>query len=79
MAIEYRKKLAVLTDIVSVEDAEPLLGWAQKGRDLKVDLSGCSHLHPASLQVLLAAGAQVVAWPHDVGLSRWLQTILPGR
>jgi hypothetical protein len=79
MAIEYRKKLAVLTDMVSVEDAEPLLGWAQKGKDLKVDLSGCSHLHPASLQVLLAAGAQVTAWPTEPALARWLQTILPGR
>ncbi len=30
MAIEYRKNLALFRDVVSVEEAEPLLEWLQK-------------------------------------------------
>lgn len=80
MPVETKKKLAVLSEVVSVEDAEPLLAWAQqKGKDLRVDLSACSHLHPAALQVLLAAGVQVQAWPAEPVLTQWLQSVLRER
>ncbi len=79
MPIDYRKKLAVFADVITVEDAEPLLAWAQQRKDCKVDLSACSHVHPANLQVLLAADAEVTAWPTDEGLAAWLRTVLRGR
>lgn len=76
MAIEYRKKLALLKDVVTVEDAEALLEWLQKKSAARVDLAACTHLHPANLQVLMAARPGVNAWPHDAGLAAWLRSAL---
>ena len=76
MAIEYKKKVVVLTDIDSVDDAEGLLEWLQNKPSAKVDLSACTHLHPANLQVLMAAQCRVTHWPQDPGLRTWLETAL---
>ena len=72
MAIEYKKNLAVFSDVASVEEAEALLEWLQKKPAARVDLSACTHLHSANLQVLMAAKPVVSAWPVDTGLATWL-------
>ena len=74
MPIEFRKNLAVLREVVSVEEAEPLLEWLQKKPAGKVDLADCTHLHPSSLQVLMACKAKIHTWPKDNNLSLWLQS-----
>ena len=79
MAIEFRKSLAVFRDVVSVEEAEGLLEWLQKKPSAKVDLASCVHLHPANLQVLMAAGATVTAWPQEAALAGWIKSALAGR
>ena len=79
MAIEYKKNRVVIGGVVSVEDAEALLEWLQKKSAAKVDLSECTHLHPANLQVLMAAKAAVSAWPADSGLAAWLKSALPAQ
>ena len=76
MPIDYKKKQAVFQDIVSVEEAEELLGWLQKRVSAKVNLSACTHLHPANLQVLIAAKTKVAAWPRDPDLHAWLESVL---
>jgi len=76
MGMEFRKKLALLSDAVGVEDAEKLLEWLQGKPNAKVDLSACTHLHPANIQVLLAAHVPVIAWPNDAALSEWLRPVL---
>ncbi|MBK1720697.1 hypothetical protein [Thiocystis violacea] len=76
MAVEYKKNLVVFHDVVGVEDAEALLEWLQKKRTAKVDLSACTHLHPANLQVLMASKPAVQAWPADAPLRAWLEPIL---
>jgi hypothetical protein len=76
MSIEYKKNLVLFTDVVSVEDAEPLLEWLQKKSAARVDLSACTHLHPANLQVLMAAKPVISAWPTDIGLATWLKSAL---
>jgi hypothetical protein len=76
MPILFEKNLARFCDAASGEEAEGLLEWLQKWPAAKADLSECSHLHPANLQVLLAAGTRVAAWPNDLGLSAWLKTVL---
>lgn len=76
MPIEYKRKQAIFQDIVSVEDAEELLGWLQKRTSAKVNLSACTHLHPANLQVLMAAKTQIAAWPKDKDLHAWLESAL---
>lgn len=45
MGMEFRKKLALLSDSVGVEDAERLLEWLQNKPAAKVDLSA---LYPYS-------------------------------
>jgi len=76
MAIEYKKNLALFSDVVSVDEAEALLEWLQKKSSARVDFSTCSHLHPANLQVLMAAKPVISAWPTDAGLAIWLQSAL---
>jgi hypothetical protein len=76
MPIEYKKGCAVFSDVVSVEDAEGLLEWLQNESAARVDLSACTHLHPANLQVLMAAKPVISAWPRDAGLAAWLVTAL---
>lgn len=74
MSIEFKKNQAFLKDVVSVEDAESLLEWLQKKTAAKVDFSACTHLHPANLQVLMAAKPKVSAWPEDTVFTAWLQS-----
>jgi hypothetical protein len=76
MPIEFKQKQATFRDLVRVEEAEGLLEWLQKNPDAKLDLSACSHLHPANLQVLMAAKAVIARWPEDSDLRAWLQTVL---
>jgi len=76
MAIEYQNNLAVLSEVVSVEEAEALLEWLQKKSAARVDLSACTHLHPANLQVLMVAHPVISAWPTDPGLATWLKSAL---
>lgn len=76
MAIEYKKNHAVFSDVVSVDGAEALLEWLQKKPTGRVDLSACTHLHPANLQVLMAGKPAISAWPKDTGLATWLQSAL---
>lgn len=76
MPIDYKKNQATLCDIVSVEDAEGLLDWLQNKPTAKIDLAGCTHLHPANLQVLMAAKSRVSHWPKDASLRVWIEAAL---
>ena len=77
MAISYKRNMAVLEGTISVEAAEDLLQWLQKHPKAKADLSGCTHLHAADLQVLMAARVPVAVWPRDEDLKTWLTAALP--
>jgi hypothetical protein len=66
----------VFDEIASVEEAEGLLEWLQNRPAAKVNLSACTHIHPADLQVLMAAKIHVAAWPKDASLRAWLETAL---
>jgi len=76
MPIEFKKNQALFTEVVSVEEAETLLEWLQKKPSAKLDLSACVHLHPANLQVMMAAGASIAAWPADAAFTGWLKSAL---
>jgi hypothetical protein len=78
MGIEYDKKTARLIDFVSVEDAETLLEWLQANPKGRLDLTACTHLHAANLQVLMAAKPPIAAWPANPDLALWLQSALNG-
>ena len=76
MPIEYRGLRAVLQGMVEVEEADALLAWLQDTHGAEVDLAGCTHLHPANLQVLLAGAVRVAEWPHEATLRTWLEPVL---
>lgn len=72
----YKKTVAVLEGVCTVEEAEDLLIWLQNRPRAKVNLKRCTHLHAALLQVLMATGVPVSAWPEDPGLRVWLEVAL---
>ena len=76
MPIEFQKKAAVFRDVVGVDEAEGLLEWLQQKPKARVDLAACTHLHPANLQVMMAARPIVSQWPEDVSLRAWLEPVL---
>lgn len=76
MPIHFDDQQAVFSGIVSVEEAESLLEWLQAHPGAPLDLAACTHLHAASLQVLMAAKAHVAAWPQEADLAAWLKTTL---
>lgn len=79
MTIEYTKNQAIFKDVVSVEDAEELLGWLQKKSSPRVDFAACTHMHPANLQVLMVAKPTVSAWPEDTIFKGWLNSVFDVR
>ena len=76
MGIEFKETTAYLVGTVSAEEAETLLGWLQREKNASVDLSGCTHLHTANLQVLMAAQPNITIWPQDQELAFWLKNVL---
>jgi len=76
MGIEFKEKTAYLFGNVSAEEAETLLGWLQREKNASVDLSDCTHLHTANLQVLMAAQPNIIIWPQDQELAFWLKNAL---
>ena len=76
MTMEYDDDQAVFRGVIGVDEAEPLLAWLQGHAAGRIDLSACRHLHPANLQVLMAARATIHAWPTDSGLAMWLESAL---
>ena len=76
MTMTFKRNQLLLADTVGVEEAERLLEWLQGKRTVRVDLGACTHLHPANLQVLMAAAPTVTAWPADAGLASWLMPAL---
>ncbi|HBG18210.1 MAG TPA: hypothetical protein DDY32_02760 [Desulfobulbaceae bacterium] len=76
MPITFKKDRVVFSDMASGEDAERLLEWLQKHPKGKIDLSECTHLQPANLQVLMAAKRSILAMPQDRLLADWLSSAL---
>jgi hypothetical protein len=76
MPIEFKKNRVLFRDEASVEEAEGLLEWLQTRPTAKVDLSACSHMHTANLQVLMTARASIASWPKSAELRAWLEPAL---
>ena len=78
MTIRRADDAILLEDVCAVEDAEILMQQLLDGATL-IDWSGCTHLHTACLQVILAAGLPIHGTPANPALARWLAPILhPG-
>jgi hypothetical protein len=77
MPIRLMKTKAVFEGAIAVEDADALQAWLSEGGTRPVDLARCTHLHPASLQVLLSAAVPIKAMPADTDLAAWLAPLFP--
>ncbi len=81
MTFSWKDDVLACTGALGVDDAELLLQELTQDRGPGVpgaDLSACSHVHAACLQVLMAAGVRVTAWPLDAALGAWLRAALAG-
>lgn len=76
MTISFKKDRVVFSGMADGEDAEKLLQWLQKHPKGKIDLTACTHLHPANLQILMAAQCTLFAKPKDTFLAVWLDSAL---
>lgn len=76
MAITYKKNSAVFSEVADGEEAEALLEWLHQHPKAKIDLKACTHLHPANLQVLMAARCSVHKPPADDELRKWIGSAL---
>jgi len=72
MPVNYRKTVAVLEGVCTVEEAEGLLEWLSQHPRGKVKLKRCEHLHSAILQVLMAIKPPISAPPDDPEMAAWL-------
>lgn len=78
MPLTFTATTVHFTDICTVEDALPLLEFLKGGDAREVDLSACTYLHTALLQLLLAARPAMAAPPADPCLARWVAPLLLG-
>lgn len=74
MTIQVKGKLLKLVDSCPVEEAETLYEKLLDKPDVKLDLSGCQHMHSAVLQALLMQPREIKRPPTDAFLK---QMVLP--
>lgn len=79
MPLTYQGDVASFVDVVGVEEAEGLLQWLQEHPEGTADLSACTHLHAALLQILMAGAVAVSSWPRDLPFENWLTAALANR
>lgn len=72
MTMELRNQVAVLSDAVSIDEAETLLGWMLAEPGLALDLTHCEHMHTAVLQLLLYVRPVIQHLPNSRLLRQWL-------
>lgn len=72
MPIIMEGDLAILDAHCAIEEAETLLDWLRATASPRVDLAGCTHMHAAVLQTLLAMRPAVVAAPAVPFLAQFL-------
>jgi hypothetical protein len=77
MALELKRTIASFTGSCGAEEAAELHEWLSARRAPKADLSACTHLHSALLQLLLAGRVPISKPPKDPFLARWVAPLLP--
>lgn len=76
MPIRYDDDLARFEAACTVDEALPLAEWLEATAAPRVDLSACTDLHTALLQLLLAARPAVDGAAADAFLARWIGPLL---
>ena len=78
MSVRLDGNVILLEGPCRVEDAEPLLGLLQDGRERTVDLTDAEHLHAAVLQILMALRPAIQGAARDAFLQDWIVPALIG-
>jgi hypothetical protein len=76
MPLTFTATKVHFTDVCTVEDALPLLEFLKGGEACEADLSACTFLHTALLQLLLTVRPRMGAPPADPSLARWVAPLL---
>jgi hypothetical protein len=76
VALVFTTTQARFEDVCAVEEALPLLEFLKTADTPEVDLSTCTWLHTALLQLLLTARPRMIASPIDPALARWVAPLL---
>ncbi len=79
MPLQTGSRTAILSGIVTVEEAEPLTAWLRATPAPRVNLRDCTHLHTSALQGLLAAQVKVSVQPVDIFLRLWVAPMFERR
>jgi len=72
MPLVFSGNLVRFVDVCAIEDAMPLVEHLRRCETPQVDLSGCTYLHTALLQLLLLRRPGIAGMPRDPFLARWL-------
>jgi hypothetical protein len=64
--VEGRVSAEAVDDLLETLDANPTAR--------AVDLSGCTHLHTAGVQLLMRRGLEVAQWPASSAWTEWLKS-----
>ena len=75
MTIRRIDDVILLQDICAVEDAELLMQELEAGAAC-LNWSGCTHLHTACLQVVMASGLPITGTPATPEIVRWVVPLL---
>ena len=78
MSITYKKTVAVLDDICTIEEAETLYEWLLNNPKGQVNLKTVSHIHSALVQVLMYAQPKVTVFPESENM-RWLKKVVKNK
>lgn len=79
MPIRFEDRIARFEGACAVEEAIPLAEWLDAVEEPRLDLGGCTALHTALVQVLLAAATPVAVPPEDAFLKGWVMPVLGRR
>ncbi|QCO18323.1 hypothetical protein D3869_24015 (plasmid) [Azospirillum brasilense] len=76
MPIRFEGHTARFEAACSIDEAIPLAEWLCAVAEPRLDLGGCTALHTALLQVLLASGRPIAVPPDDAFLKSWVLPLL---
>ncbi|XVU24038.1 hypothetical protein ACQPZJ_43515 [Actinoplanes sp. CA-054009] len=78
MPLELHEATATLSDVVTVDEVEPLVAWLRATSKPKVNLRRCNHLHTGALQALLLFRPKISSAPVNAFLAEQVLPLLAG-
>ena len=78
MPLELNETTATLSDVVTVDEVEPLVAWLRATTKPKVNLRRCNHLHTGALQALLLFQPRITSAPSEAFLAAQVLPLLRG-